>query len=70
MGFQMQNCSILRHLVDLGKALCSSANELQQNSNASSREDCVSEILAVLLELDSSRLHLTLAAFCLVSVIR
>ena len=25
-------------LVDFGKVLCSSANELQQNSNASSRE--------------------------------
>ena len=43
-------------LVDFGKVLCSSANELQQNSNASSR--------------DSSRLHLTFAAFCLLSVIR
>ena len=26
-------------LVDFGKVLCSSANELQRNSNASSRED-------------------------------
>ena len=29
-------------LVDFGKLLCSSANELQQNSRASSREDYIS----------------------------
>ena len=50
-------------LVDFGKVLCSSANELQQNSNASSREDYIPQIMAVLL-------HLTFAAFCLLSVIR
>ena len=44
-------------LVDFGKLLSSSANELQQNSNASSREDCFVR--------DSSRLHLTFVAFCL-----
>ena len=38
-------------LVDFGKVLCSSANELQQNSNASSREDFIPQILAVLLEI-------------------
>ena len=38
-------------LVDFGKVLCSSANELQQNSNASSREDYIPQILAVLLEI-------------------
>ena len=38
-------------LVGSGKELCSSANELQQNSNASSREDYLSQILAVLLEI-------------------
>ena len=38
-------------LVDFGKVLCSSANELQQNSNASSREDYIPEILTVLLEI-------------------
>ena len=38
-------------LVDFGKVLCSSANELQQNSNASSREDYIPQILAVLLEM-------------------
>ena len=36
-------------LVDFGKALCSSANELQQNSNAFSREDYIPQILTVLL---------------------
>ena len=37
-------------LVNFGKVLCSSVNELQQNSNASSREVYISQILAVLLE--------------------
>ena len=31
-----------------GKVLCSSANELQQNSNASSREEYIPQILTVL----------------------
>ena len=35
-------------LVDFGKVLCSSANELQQNSNASFREDYISQILTAL----------------------
>ena len=38
-------------LIDFGKVLCSSANELQQNSNASSREEYVPPILTVLLEI-------------------
>ena len=38
-------------LVDFGKVLCSSANELQQNSNACSREDYIPQILTVLLEI-------------------
>ena len=38
-------------LVDFGKVLCSSANELQQISNASSREDYVPQTLIVLLEI-------------------
>ena len=38
-------------LVDFGKVLCLSANELQQNSNTSSREDYVPQILTVLLEI-------------------
>ena len=45
-------------LVDFGKVFCSSANELQQNSNACSTEDYIPQILTVLL------------AFCLLSVIR
>ena len=36
-------------LVDFGKVLCSSANELQQNSNAFSREEFIPQILSVLL---------------------
>ena len=43
--------SITCLLVDFGKVLCLSANELQQNSNASSREDYVPQILTVLLEI-------------------
>ena len=38
-------------LVDFGKFLCSSANELQQNSNTSSREEYILQILTVLLEI-------------------
>ena len=38
-------------LVDFGKVLCSSANELQQNSNAFSREDYFPEILTVMLQI-------------------
>ena len=38
-------------LVGFGKVLCSSANELQQNSNTSSREDYIPQILTVLLEI-------------------
>ena len=63
MGFQMQLCSIYTFLlVDFGKVLCSPANKLQQNSNASSGEEYIPQILSVLL---SSRLHLTFVAFCL-----
>ena len=38
-------------LVDFGKVLCLSANELKQNSNASSREDYIPQILTVMLEI-------------------
>ena len=38
-------------MVDFGKVLCSSVNELQKNSNASSREDYIPQILTVLLEI-------------------
>ena len=52
MGFQIINLSNFTCLlVDFGKVLCSSANELQQNSNASSREEYIPQILTVLLEI-------------------
>ena len=35
-------------LVDFGKVLCSFANELKQNSNASSREEYIPQVLTVL----------------------
>ena len=35
-------------LVDFGEVLCSSANELQPNSNASSREEYILQIFTVL----------------------
>ena len=47
MGFQIYFCL----LVDFGEVLCSCANELQQNSNASSREDYILQVLTVLLEI-------------------
>ena len=40
-------------LVNFGKVLCSSAKELQQNSNTSSREDYILQILTVFVT-DSS----------------
>ena len=36
---------------DFGKVLCSSAKEVQQNSNATSREDYIPQILSGLLEI-------------------
>ena len=38
-------------LIDFGKVLCSSANELQQNSNACCRDDYIPQILTVLSEI-------------------
>ena len=38
-------------LVDFGEVFCSSANELQQNSNATLRKDYIPQILTVLLEI-------------------
>ena len=70
MGFQMQICSNFSFLlVDFRKVLCLHASELQQNSNASSREECIPQILTGSLLIDSSHLHLTFLAFCLLSVI-
>ena len=43
--------NLLFLLVHFGKVLCSSVNELQQNSNATSREYCIPQILTVLLEI-------------------
>ena len=52
MGLQNINLSnFTRLLVNFGKVLCSSANELQQNSNASSREDYIPKILTGFLEI-------------------
>ena len=56
-------------LVDYGKVFCSSANELQQKSDAFSKEDDILGISDCFV-VDSSRLHLTFVAFCLLSVIR
>ena len=45
---QLQICSILCFfLVDFGDVLCSPANELQQDSNASSREEYIPRILTL-----------------------
>ena len=38
-------------LVDFGKVLCSFDNKLQRNSNPSSREEYIPQILSVLLEI-------------------
>ena len=38
-------------MVDFAKVLCSSVNELQQDSNASSQEDYIPQTLTVLLEI-------------------
>ena len=53
-------------LVNFGKVLCSSANELQKNSNASSGEDYIPQILTVLLEVHRVSIWpLRPFAFCL-----
>ena len=38
-------------LVDFGEVFCSSANELEQKSNATLRKDYISQILTVLVEI-------------------
>ena len=55
-------------LVDYGKVLWTFANELQQNSDAFSKEKYVFRNIDWFV-VDSSHLHLTFAAFCLFSVI-
>ena len=71
MAFQinanMINFTIL--LVNFGKVLWSFANKLQQNSNTSSSEVYIPQILTVLLQIPL-HLYLNFAAFCLMSVIR
>ena len=53
-------------LVNFGKVLCSSTNELQQNSNASSREEYIAQILTVLLQIHRVYIwHLWPFVFCL-----
>ena len=53
-------------LVDFGKVLCSCANELHQNSNASSKERYILQILTVLLEILFVYIwHLWPSVFCL-----
>ena len=56
-------------VVGFCKVLRSSANELQQNSNTSSREDYIPQILTVLLETLRVLIHLIFVAFCLLSVV-
>ena len=48
MGSKFKVFYFLFFLIDYGKALCSSANELQQNSNASSKEEYTPRRLTVL----------------------
>ena len=48
-NINLSNFALL--LVDFGEVLCSSANELKQSSNVSSREDYIPEVLTVLLEI-------------------
>ena len=50
-GFQRTMSNFTCLTVDFGKVLCSSANELPKNSNASSRKDYIPQILTVLLEI-------------------
>ena len=47
MGFQIQICSILRFPWPIFVVMCSSANELQQNSNVSFREEYIPQMLTV-----------------------
>ena len=56
-------------LLDYGKVLSSFANDIQQNSDAFSKEEYILGILTVFV-VHSLRLHLTFVAFCLLSVIR
>ena len=57
-------------LVNYGKVLRSSANELRQNPNASSKEEYVMCTDIDCFVVDSLCLHLTFVTFCLLPVIR
>ena len=67
LGFQIWICTILLIFWSIlhGKVLCSFAHELQQNSSASCREHYIPNVDCFVR--DSSRLHLTFVAFCLLS---
>ena len=66
MGSKCKLFNFTFRLVDFGEVLCSSANELHQNSNASSREDCFPQILTVLLEIQRVYIRPLLSlVFCL-----
>ena len=56
-------------LVDYGKVLWPFVNELQQNSDTFSKEEYILGNILTVFVVDSSRLHLTYEAFCLLSVI-
>ena len=59
-------------LIDYGNVLCSPANELQQNSNASSKEEYIPRRLTLRLFciIDSSHFRFTFVIICLLSVVR
>ena len=52
-------------LIDFGEVLCSSANELQKNSNATFRKDYIPQILTVLLEIHRVYIQIIVIIICL-----
>ena len=56
-------------LVDYSRVLCSSTNELQHNSNVSSREEYIVQNNMDCFVVDLLRLHLTFVTICLLSVV-
>ena len=56
-------------LDDYGKVLWPFVHELQQNSDTFSKEEYILGNILTVFVVDSSRLHLTYEAFCLLSVI-
>ena len=52
-------------LVDYGKVLCSSANELHQNSNSSAKKNSIHSTNIDCCVVDSSRLRLNFVTVCL-----